>query len=1195
MSRRNKPQTQFIIHRDPTKPSCCFCGLSEENEVEYGKFYQHSGIITHYYCLLLSSNMEQKGNDDEGILGFLADDIQKEIRRGKRLVCSYCRRNGATLGCCNTKCKKIFHFPCGLKAGSLHQFFGEFRSYCINHRPKQKIDERVKNEIENMSNILCYICYEDVEPLDCNGTLWAPCCQKNAWFHRKCVQQLAMSAGYFFKCPLCNNKREFQTAMLEYGIYIPRQDASWELVPNAFEELLYRHNRCDSMACLCPKGRTYTSSNAKWELVLCRMCGSQGTHLFCSRLKWANPVWECQECIAIIKPGKSRIMTDDSTSNSDDATRQRRNTTLNLTIREYNDDSDSDISVGNDREPIENNIDNIPMFLPQLKLRPGPRSFKLQQVEKLKISEATKECYNSTHNSPSNSNIAVNSNILNNIGNTRVSATSTNLFGEVICLDSDDEAVEILCENAMKSTIRSNGISHFNKMNKAGSSDTSNILKSHLESGVRSLPNKSNTVYIGAAKISGDVASAIVEESGDSSFNIIISNVTSVPPEFFESAEEPLADDGLKYKTELASSVSQYNLKRNHPLDEENGRPLVIEASKRARLEAAHQQINYVESANVADITKDSIMKIERIESLDDVLSNVKKQSHGKADMMTPLIGSSSATSSLESCHGDAGTSPAMVDTSRFCGQVRTAVDRIPATANAHQKSWTATPVSVNNAGSNSELAFRTVFENGSSSHCSNDGSGNSGNSKSKNSTFNRSGLIPDCIYLDEINFKTYGDNVDIIYGTHTIRLKMNGLRNMNLSNVAGNVVSTSASPFAGSNFLLSSEKSSKSFQLRSDDSDEFDNNSKSLNNEGRRSFVYEDDNTLLEYPTSASVSHNNVKILKKMSLTHDKTVSRFAKNDLKENWDPEISSSSNNTFDSSNNNNNQINYSDLKENNTNSYEKSNKNDDDNIFSQTQRDDLCANQRFSRRSNRFIRHFRSVRQSNVMKNGRVNGDSTDLNLSTSSSLSSSSGKSNKIGEIDQSIRSKSLNVINSSDIVFHDKHFENVGVNDLRLTITDKVNDNTHDNSEIVADVDFKVSIDLQKISNLINAKPDLFFKTKNDGVNSPRAYRVNEKLKIEFELGETKFITKSQSFDCLLDYTNDNLFFNRSKSLEDLSFIDSNDFMIATDKKDCIKRNQRRKTRQFEKHECFSYWYSETMHRSFEFPNLFSVQFSLT
>lgn len=30
--------------------------------------------------------MEQKGNDNEGILGFLVEDIQKELRRGKRLV-----------------------------------------------------------------------------------------------------------------------------------------------------------------------------------------------------------------------------------------------------------------------------------------------------------------------------------------------------------------------------------------------------------------------------------------------------------------------------------------------------------------------------------------------------------------------------------------------------------------------------------------------------------------------------------------------------------------------------------------------------------------------------------------------------------------------------------------------------------------------------------------------------------------------------------------------------------------------------------------------------------------------------------------------------------------------------------------------------------------------------------------------------
>lgn len=43
-------------------------------------------LCAFFFLQLLSSNMEQKGNDDEGILGFLTEDIQKELRRGKRLV-----------------------------------------------------------------------------------------------------------------------------------------------------------------------------------------------------------------------------------------------------------------------------------------------------------------------------------------------------------------------------------------------------------------------------------------------------------------------------------------------------------------------------------------------------------------------------------------------------------------------------------------------------------------------------------------------------------------------------------------------------------------------------------------------------------------------------------------------------------------------------------------------------------------------------------------------------------------------------------------------------------------------------------------------------------------------------------------------------------------------------------------------------
>ena len=69
--------------------------------------------------------------------GFLPEHIVKEWRRGQRLKCIYCKGNYATVGCVGQKCKKTFHLPCGLKNGSLHQFYGSFSSFCQDHRPVQ--------------------------------------------------------------------------------------------------------------------------------------------------------------------------------------------------------------------------------------------------------------------------------------------------------------------------------------------------------------------------------------------------------------------------------------------------------------------------------------------------------------------------------------------------------------------------------------------------------------------------------------------------------------------------------------------------------------------------------------------------------------------------------------------------------------------------------------------------------------------------------------------------------------------------------------------------------------------------------------------------------------------------------------------------------------------------------------------------
>ncbi|XP_072748731.1 uncharacterized protein [Anoplolepis gracilipes] len=553
-----------------SRKACCFCNLTEDNEVEYGKFYEYNGIVTHYYCLLLSSNMEQKGNDDEGILGFLTEDIQKELRRGKRLACSYCKKIGATLGCCNVKCKRIFHFPCGLKAGSLHQYFGEFRSYCVNHRPKQQLDQHILKQISSLDNVLCYICYDKVNPSDFVNTLWAPCCKKNAFFHRKCVQQLALSAGYFFKCPLCNNKQDFRNAMLEYGIFIPSQDASWELVPNAFEELLYRHDQCDAVKCLCPKGRKHVSSNAKWELTLCRICGSQGIHMACGQLKWANPVWECTECTSILHNSKNNENAESDNSFDD----------LN---RASDSDSDTDISVGMDF-PVSCPSPNfssssssitLPDSNSDVKLRPGPRSFKLQQrmIKWLEltnefIKKNTPKVSQDTNTSLKNGDNDNNTREEKQVSSNDVTSQPIQKEADVITIESDDDnEIEIitlkqrtdflaplqLTSQSNIHVLSSNDIirSQLNTVETAtteslNSTSTNLLEKDNIElyKSVATKPNISNKSEPIVSKqlvtSQESMPDLIVSNSNDFDYldtemNIKITNITSVPPEVFES------------------------------------------------------------------------------------------------------------------------------------------------------------------------------------------------------------------------------------------------------------------------------------------------------------------------------------------------------------------------------------------------------------------------------------------------------------------------------------------------------------------------------------------------------------------------------------------------------------------------------------------------------------------------------------
>ncbi|XP_075388261.1 G2/M phase-specific E3 ubiquitin-protein ligase isoform X2 [Tenrec ecaudatus] len=244
---------------------------------------------------LMSSGIWQRGKEEEGVYGFLIEDIRKEVNRASKLKCCVCKKNGASIGCVAPRCKRSYHFPCGLQRECIFQFTGNFKSFCWHHRPVQVI---APNNYRD--SLPCTICLEYIEPVPTYSILRSPCC-KNAWFHRDCLQVQAINAGvFFFRCTVCNNSDIFQEEMLRMGIHIPEKDASWELEENAYQELLQHYERCDVRRCRCKEGREYNAPDSKWEIKRCQCCGSSGTHLACSSLRSWEQNWECLECRGIL-------------------------------------------------------------------------------------------------------------------------------------------------------------------------------------------------------------------------------------------------------------------------------------------------------------------------------------------------------------------------------------------------------------------------------------------------------------------------------------------------------------------------------------------------------------------------------------------------------------------------------------------------------------------------------------------------------------------------------------------------------------------------------------------------------------------------------------------------------------------------------------------------------------------------------
>ncbi|NXC11276.1 PHF11 protein, partial [Orthonyx spaldingii] len=94
--------------------TCAFCSEGEAGSVMY--IAKERDIAAHQDCLLFSSGIvESEDHNPENLeLRFDVASVLKELRRGKRLVCNFCRKKGATVGCEERACRRSYHFFCAL-------------------------------------------------------------------------------------------------------------------------------------------------------------------------------------------------------------------------------------------------------------------------------------------------------------------------------------------------------------------------------------------------------------------------------------------------------------------------------------------------------------------------------------------------------------------------------------------------------------------------------------------------------------------------------------------------------------------------------------------------------------------------------------------------------------------------------------------------------------------------------------------------------------------------------------------------------------------------------------------------------------------------------------------------------------------------------------------------------------------------
>ncbi|EDW88826.1 PHD finger protein 7 [Drosophila yakuba] len=252
---------------------CLICKYSDSDDLVFGEWMSVRNLQVHYFCLLLSTHLPQRGSDSSGVLGFLLRDIREEAAAAEKRKCCYCNKIGASLRC--DQCRTLFHLKCGLDNRAVFQFCGQYKSYCYRCRPMDDYKQQIQTNPPR--NYTCPICFSSIYKVELHSVVYGDCCRLG-FAHKKCMRQYALTSGYYLRCIWCRSE-SFRDSIRLQSVFVPDRDATWEKQRNAYRELHERILKCDQPDCLCPNGRTY--NRLSWVIIPCTSCAATSAHLKC--------------------------------------------------------------------------------------------------------------------------------------------------------------------------------------------------------------------------------------------------------------------------------------------------------------------------------------------------------------------------------------------------------------------------------------------------------------------------------------------------------------------------------------------------------------------------------------------------------------------------------------------------------------------------------------------------------------------------------------------------------------------------------------------------------------------------------------------------------------------------------------------------------------------------------------------------